>query len=446
MALATKAQIKKETAAVLKYLENRKVLIADPSSSSRSSLFNIFRDIGVKPSQLILVNSFNLAASTISSEKPHVVLVEYDLGKRCGIELFQTLRSERPKETKELLFIVVTGNNSQSAVARSAEEDIDAFILKPFTPENVRKIILKTAIMKIKPPQYLETIENGKTALEAGKFDEAEKLFLEATNLDAAPSLAYYYLGQIRFIRKVTEEAKGKYAKGLEFNRIHYKCMVGLYELFMNMQQLANAYEVVKRISQYFPANPKRLAEVLRLAIANAKYEDIEKYYAIFTNIDDRDEMLIKYVCAALVVCGKHYLGTGLNKIRAMQLFQKAAATGTGRGNVIKEIVTTLVDYNLIKEAKGFVERYPADLQGTNDYQMLKFMLLNAEAPLSLIVSTGRDLLGKGVVDERLFRIMLQRSVEAGLNTAAETIAFQAAKHFPKKQQEFMGYLKKKAA
>ncbi|MBI3543681.1 MAG: hypothetical protein HY075_10455 [Deltaproteobacteria bacterium] len=344
---------KKEAESFAKYLATRKILIADPSSTARSGLFNVFRELGAKPNLTVLVNSFSQAETAIASDKPHIVVAEYELGKRCGLELLQKQRESRPDESKECLFVIVTGNTSQTAVARSAEEDIDAYILKPLTPELVRRTIMKAALEKIRPRAYVVHIDEGKRLMADGDLDGAEAKFTEAIPLDPSPSLAMAYLGQVKVIRQALDVARDKFQQGLDYNRIHYKCLVGLYDVLMKEQEHVAAYDVVRKLSQYFPANPKRLAEVLRLAIVIGKYEDIEKYYSVFTNLDDRDETLIKYVCAALVVCGKYYLSTKLGHTRALELFRKAAVTASGRLNILKEIILALLEYRLVREGRA---------------------------------------------------------------------------------------------
>jgi CheY-like chemotaxis protein len=425
-----------EAAAFAKFLETRKILIADASATARSGLFKIFQELGAKNNQIILVNSFSQAAQQIAQVKPHIVVAEYDLGRRCGLDLLQSQRQQMPEETKQMVFIVVTGNTSQTAVAKAAEEDIDAYILKPFTPEVVRKTIMKAALMKISPPEYLIKIEEGKSLMQSGDLDGAEALFQAAAELDASPSLALYYLGQTKFLREIMDEARGSYNKGLSFNKIHYKCMVGVYDILMKEKNHQEAYEVVKKISQYFPANPKRLSEVLRLAITNAKYEDVEKYYSVFCNIDDRDETLIRYICAALVVCGKYYLSTKF-KSRALELFQKAAATGTGRVKILREVVQALLDYNLVKEAKDYLAKFPPEAQSKDDYLIMEFQIINAEGVRPKIIESGRQLIKKGLGDERVYSIMIQRSLEAKLKPAAEALLDDAIKKFPKKAAYF---------
>lgn len=434
-------RVSPEAAAFAKYLEGKRILIADDSAAARSGLYKVFAELGAKSSQINLVNSFKQAAEQITQTKPQIVIAEYELGRRCGLDLLQTQRLQMPEESKQMLFILVTGNTSQTAVARAAEEDIDAYILKPFTVETVRKTIMRAALMKISPPQYLVTIEEGKAALTEGQYAKAEELFTKAADLDPAPSLAHYYLGQAKFMQQVLGEAKGSYHRGLDYNKIHYKCMVGLYELLIKEKAHGEAYEVVKKISQYFPANPKRLGEVLRLAITNGKYEDVEKYYAVFCNIDERDETLIKYICAALVVCGKYYLSTKF-KSRALELFQKAAATGTGRVKILREVVQTLVDFNLYKDAKDFLSKFPPESQTSPDYLVMHFQVLNGEGNRSLTIELGRQLIAKGIADERLYAIMIKRSLEARLGPAAESLMHEAIQKFPNRKDEFENIFK----
>lgn len=433
-----------ETKVFLKYLENRKILIADTSSSSRSGLFNVFRDLGVKPSQIILVNSYNQAQQIIESDNPPIVLAEYELGKRCGLELFQVQREKRPDATKTSLFLIVTGNTSQTAVARSAEEEIDAYILKPYTPETVRKIIIKTAVEKIKPSSYRQAIDEAKKLIKDQKLDEAEGHLKRAVELDSSPALAHYYLGQIKYFRKVLAEAQGSYESGLKLNKIHYKCMIGLYELLMDQKQHHHAYDVVKRISQYFPANPKRLAEVLKLAITTGKYEDIEKYYQVFINIDERDELLIKYVCAALLVCGKYYLTIDMGQKRALELFTKASATGARKPTILKEIINALVDRNLGKDAATFLTKYAPEHYSTDDYILMKLLVSNATgANAGLIIEEGRALIKKGVKDYRLHAAVLERLYQTKLTAALSDVKDEAYKLFPQKKDFFDALIKR---
>ena len=420
-----------------KFMEGRQVLIADSNAAARSSLFNLLKELGVKSHQLFLSNTYDAAEQKIVESKPHIVIAEYDLGQNCGLELLRTQREQRPKETKECIFIIVTGNTSQSAAARSLEEDIDAYIIKPYTLEFVRRTIIKAAMNKIKPPKYFATIDQGKEALEAGKFDEAEAFFTAATTLEASPALAFYYLGQVKFMRAMMPMAQSNYMKGLKFNQIHYKCLVGMYELLMKEQRHTEAYDIVKKIAKYFPANPKRLSEVLRLAIMNKQYEDIEGYYRMFTNIDQRNADLVRAAAAAMVVCGKYYLSLGRSESKAIDIFNKAAATASHNVRIMFEIISSLLEYDLEKEADKFLQKFPPESRRRSEFLICEVLVLDRKSTVSLAISRGRELLAQGIKDVRLYVMMIRRSQEAGLAAAVEDLMQQAVAAFPDKKEVF---------
>ena len=418
------------------YISTRKILIADGSAVSRTALGKQLIVMGAKPSDIVLVPNFTLAESEIERIKPEIVICDYDLGKRCGLDLLQKQRLQRP-ESKSSLFILVTGNSSQSAVAKAAEEDVDTFILKPFTAEVLRNSIMKVALAKIKPSEYFQEIEKGKEQLVAGNFDQAATHFEAATKLDSAPSLACFYLGQANLIKQSLENAQGYYNKGLEYNKIHYKCMVGLYEVLSAKQRFAEAYDIVKRINRYFPANPQRLSAVLRLAIMTKSYDDVEEYYRIFMGIDERNDEIIKYVCAALVVCGKYYLQRKLGS-RALELFQKAAQTGVKRTKILKEIILTLVEFGMVKEADEFLKRFPAEKQNTPDFFASDLLVSDASGSNPMVLDKARELIEKGVDDPIIFKIIIRRSIERNMVPAAEDMLRTATQKWPALKDEFV--------
>jgi len=238
-------------------------------------------------------------------------------------------------------------------------------------------------------------------------------------------------------MKQAMDVAKGDYSKGLDHNKIHYKCLVGLFEVMMKENQWVDAYDVVKRISRYFPANPQRLAQVLRLAIMTKNYDDIERYYQAFSTIDNRSDELIKYVCAALVVCGKFYLHGG-HTSRALELFLKAAITANTRTKILREIVIALVDNGMAKDAKDYLNRFPAATQGSSDYAICDLLIMDRTVPATAVIQAGRKHLQAGIQDPMLYEILIKRSFAVGFKDAAENMIHEACKVFPDKKDTFM--------
>ena len=291
-----------------KYLSTASALIADPSSSSRVRLGHTLAELGARQNSIAFAGTYEEAILVIKERKPKIILCEFALGVLLrGLDLLQEQRTQDPG-SKDTVFALITGNTSQSAVAAAAEEDVDTFIIKPYTLETLKRTLTKAAIAKLYPSDYVKTIEKGKAQLFGGKVDEAIRTFEAAIKLDSKPALACFYKGQAESVKAAVEVANKDFKQGLVYNKIHYKCLIGLYELMMKKKQYGEAYSVVKRVAQYFPANPKRLASVLRLAIMTESYEDIEAYYRIFTMIDTRNDELVKYICSSFIVTGRYYL------------------------------------------------------------------------------------------------------------------------------------------
>lgn len=424
------------------YISTRRILIADGAAAARAGLSQTLVGLGAKMPNIRLADSYEVASTEMQQFKPQVVLCDYDLGNGMGLNLLQQQRKEIP-DSSESLFVLITGNNSQSAVARAAEEDVDTFILKPYTLEVLRNCITQAAMAKLRPSPYMKKIKEGRTLLEAGKPKEAKEIFRQAATLDPKPSLAFGYLGQAEMMEHILEAAKGNYETGLNYNKIHYKCITGLFDIQIEQKSYDSAYNTVKKISRYFPANPQRLTQVLRLAIMTKNYDDIERYYQIFTSIDARNDELIRYVCAALVVCGKFYLQANFPS-RALELFKKAAATGSGRTKIIRELIQALCEFDMHKEAKEFLSRFPAETHKQADYLASEYLVSERSMESALLVDKGRKLIKEGIEDLMIYRVLIRHSVAVGLKDAADELIRTASTKWGDIQQIVQKDLAKK--
>ncbi len=411
------------------YLGDRKILVADTSSVARSAICKVLGSMGARGSSILTASTYEDAEELIKSQHPLVVICDYDLGRKCGLELIQRQRASVP-DVKRGLFILVTANTSQTAVAQAAEEDIDSYVLKPFTPAGFRSAFLMAVLTKVNPSDYMMTIERGKTLMGKGKIDEAISEFASAVKMDPSPSLAFSYLGQAHMVQAALNDAQGDYIKGLEYNKFHYKCLVGLYEVLMATQRHMQAYEVIRRIAQFFPANPSRLGAVIRLAILTTNYEDVQKYYAIFTMLDERTEELIKTVCAGMIIAGKHLAKRG-DKEKALEHFTKAAMSSAGRTRILRETVIGLTECGMIHEAEQFLGRFPAETRTGADYLVADLVVAERVEPASKVLERGRAVLARNAYDPMVYKILIRRALELEKDDVAEEFLLEGGKRFP---------------
>ncbi|MCM0607337.1 MAG: response regulator [Xanthomonadaceae bacterium] len=411
------------------YLSESAALVVDTNPSSRSRLVSTLIDLGMKPAKIKTAKSYVQAQEEVRKHRPKVILTDYYLGKESGLDLLQDQKAEY-SDSKDCLFVLITGNTSQAAVARAAEEDVDSFLLKPYTLQSLKDSLTKAGIAKLFPSNYAKTVTQGKEEMLKGELDQAIATFEKAKTMSESPTLACFYLGQAHFMKNALGESQNKYKDGLNYNQIHYKCLVGLFDILLKNGKHNEAYDVVKKIAKYFPANPKRLSSVLRLAIMTDNFADLDDYYTLFISIDERTEELVNYMCSALVVYGKYHLINGNNE-KALETFEKAAVSCAGRTKFLRYIIENLVEVNLVNESKKFLYRFQPQNMKEEDYLVSDYLFSSKSQESAEVIRKGRELVKNGLKSLIVYRSLIAVTNKAGLKDQAEQLFLDASKFWP---------------
>jgi CheY-like chemotaxis protein len=389
------------------YIQKIDVLIVDKNPSSRSRLLKIMYDLGCKRNRIHTAGEMAEAEQLIFSKNIGIVLSDYFIGGGSGFDLFKVVREKFP-DKKELSLILVTSNISQTAVAKAAEEDVDSFIIKPYTVQSIQENLVSTIANKVKPTPYILKIEEAKELLFKGKVDESVAILNEAKKLHQKPALALFYLGQAEYMKDAVEQAKSSYSSGLSFNNIHYKCLLGLYEMFLEQKKFSEAYQVVKKIAKFFPANPDRLAQIVRLAVQTENYDDMQMYYEIFTSLDERTEQMVNYIGAGLFVSGKHKL---INKKidEAVRLFDNIAVSCSEFSKFTRAMITTLADFGHVLTAEKYLSRFPPGSDDQEDYLVSEYVIMSKKGEQrSAMAKHGLDIYNKNIRDPQCMKVMIE--------------------------------------
>ncbi|HLW57140.1 MAG TPA: response regulator [Bacteriovoracaceae bacterium] len=390
-----------------KFIEENEILIIDKNASSRNRLMKIFFDLGAKRQMIHTASHLDEAIELFESKNIGIILSEYLISGGSGFDLFKKIRRERPEEKFPCL-ILVTSNMSQTVVAKAAEEDVDSFIIKPYTIQSVHENLLATITFKVNPPDYIKKIEEGKTVLKSADFDKAISIFKEACTLNEKPSLAMFYLGQANYLKKVYQGAEVSYEAGLNFNEIHFKCLMGLYDLYREENKTEEAYRVVKKIIEYFPTNTERFEQIIRLAILTRNFEDFDKFYDVYKELDERDAELTKRLGAGLFIAGKYYISMG-HFDRAMNFFDKVAVSCFEFPQFLRSIITILIDHDKVDEAHRFLRRFPSGSMDTEDFRISSFLISSRQmTDKDQIIKLGLDIYNLGFEDKRLYTTLVE--------------------------------------
>jgi len=396
-----------------KFLETNEVLIVDKNTSSRSRLMKTMLDLGSAKHMIFSCGSVTEAEEYIKTKKIGIVLSDYLIGGGSGFDLFKMLRA-KDVNNKHLCLILVTSNISQSAVAKAAEEDVDSFVIKPYTVQSIQENLLSTVAAKVQPSKYMLAIEEGKSLIGSGDYDGALKVLHESLALHPKPALALFYIGQADYLKALKEDAADSYNKGLGFNNIHYKCLVGLFDLLIKDNKYTEAYEVVKKISKYFPSNPERLSQVVHLTVKTCNYQDMPLYYDLFKEFEERTSATINYMGAGLYIAGKHFLLEN-NYALAMQMFDCVAVSCSEFTKFLRAIVSLLVEHDKGSDAAKFLTRFPSGADAMEDFIVANYLVTYAtNKDNNHLIKAGLDMYNKKIVDFQCLSIMINAMKESG--------------------------------
>lgn len=418
------------------YVQEKKILIVDAATSIRSGLAHILNGLGVKTEQMTLMPSVSLSMDFIASAKPEIILTDYQIESRNGLELLAFQR-KMLAERKDTLFVLITANSSETAVADAAEEEVDAYILKPFTTDTVIDYLSIAIANKVNPSEYRKAITRGKKLLEELKWLEAEGEFEKATSLVKVPALAFSYLGDTRSRAKQMQEAELSYDTGLKYNEVHYRCLIGKFDLLFQQERYRESYAILKRATEFFPLSPQRLETALRLCVITKNFEDIDLYYSTFLYLTGRKQEVARHMIAALIVAGRYFLSKNRETQVTPDFFRKAAGLSVRHPVIMEELIQTFMDYGRVEDAADFLKTWLPEHQNTAGYLAMDYAVKDRLLNGSRSVDAGRKLINDGFHHPVIYRILIQRSGEASLKPSVETLVSEASKRWPEKRQLF---------
>lgn len=116
-----------------------KLLLVDDDVEVLKTLGNAFITL-LRGYQLLTAVTANQGLNLIKYERPDVIIMDVRLGPMSGMDLLE----DYPKHMQDYQprIIVITAYDDEKAKRRAEELKVDAFLLKPFKPEELLCVVL----------------------------------------------------------------------------------------------------------------------------------------------------------------------------------------------------------------------------------------------------------------------------------------------------------------
>jgi len=220
----------------------------------------------------------------------HLVLSDLVMPEMGGIELLQAIRAS--ERLWELPFIMVTAEENQNKLMSSIEIEVDAYILKPFTPDKLKDEINRVLAQSYRPSAYHLALKTGRTLLaKGGSPADAARVFLEASRLEPDEADPYYFLATIHERQGHLDEAKALLETCIEKHEAYPKAYDLLGQIYRAEKKYAAERKILVRITALSPHNLERN---LNLALACARVGDqegVRKYLKVAARLTEATDL-----------------------------------------------------------------------------------------------------------------------------------------------------------
>lgn len=429
----------KVKAAIRAFLSNRTALVVDEAGNIRLSLSKVLIELGINRNNIQAVRTFEEAVSAIETHKPQIVIADYKIKNEYGLNLRQHQKEHYPKPS-EKVFILVTASRSEALLSVALEEDVDAFLLKPFSGSALQVSLIKTLIQKMVPSEYQKSINAGMEALEAKDTKAAIDNFEKAKSLHKMPTLAHLNIGRVFEEQNHFETAGQEYKQGLKKQPHHFKLLMALYGLEERAQNFSEAYVYLKKVMEIFPANHERLQKAISLAVHQEDWEAIPQFYELYKSTEVRGNILVQSMSDALFKCAKVQLENDQIDL-AFELFKDSLNAGGRSPEKVIAVSEILMEKGFWNRLDEIVKMYPLDQRESGEFKELEFLSKKGIRTKQESIDHGRQIIHQGFGTPRLFKFVIDELIEAGKQSAAENLVYKALEKFPDIREEFKKYL-----
>ncbi|VAX16233.1 Chemotaxis regulator - transmits chemoreceptor signals to flagelllar motor components CheY [hydrothermal vent metagenome] len=295
-------------------LKKIKVLIVDEMINMRHSLKVMLRHIGFK--RIVEADDGVKAWEIVKVGDIDFIISGWVMPKMDGLELLRYLR-EDPR-FRDIPFLMMTGEVSESRITQAAETEVDGYIIKPFEENTLESKVLRILEHKESPSMFEKNMNEGTKFMDVSDYPAAIEMFAKALELKPESARARLAIGEAFESSGDYEEAEKWFKEAISVNPQYIRGYERLGNLFVETDREKEAVESFELAGGISPNNARRQATLGKLHIKQGNTEKAEKAFSLAIQ-NDRDNAALR------VEIGEAYLGSG-QAVKAAEAFKGSLA------------------------------------------------------------------------------------------------------------------------
>lgn len=298
------------------------------------------------------------AWSVLNSEEAGIdfIISDWSMPKMNGTELLGLIRSS--KKWKDIPFLMITAETNQSIVAEAAENDVDAYLTKPFVTATLELKIKELLEQTANPSPLTQLLKKAEECSEKGQIDQAIECVTLAVKSNPRSSRPLRELGRLYLKKGITDKALLCFRRASEQNRLDIPSLQYLGQIYLKMGDTEKAITYFTKALDLSPRNADRAFKVASLLLSRKQLPEAEKIFrAMLRNCPDDIDLATEVADT----CLEH----GLFEF-ASRTFRSVLTAAPDRQFLYKKLGRALVMADQPREAIDILEKavakFPTDL------------------------------------------------------------------------------------
>lgn len=283
-------------------------LIVDDMDNMRRSIRAMLKLIQFGKSHYEATNGKEAWELLNSGVQIDFIISDWNMPKMNGTEFLNLTRAAR--KFRDIPFLMVTADANQSIVAEAAEQDVDAYLTKPFVTATLEQKIKELLHYAVNPSPLTLLLKKAASWREKGEIDKAIECARKATEINSRSSRPLRELGRLHLKKDEHEQAILCFKKATELNRLDVPSYHYLGQLYLKTGEIEKAITFFTKALELSPRHADRAFKVASLLLNKKKIPEAEKIFKVMLRNNEGNLELHEDVAET---CLEH----GLNEMAA---------------------------------------------------------------------------------------------------------------------------------
>lgn len=223
------------------------------------------------------MEAWKLLEST--EEEIHFIISDWNMPRMSGTELLNLVRANT--KFRDIPFLMITAEANKEVVAEAAENEVDAYLTKPFVTATLEKKITELLGKANNPDPATILLYRARALEESGDIDSAIAHASKACECNPRSSLPLRALGRLYLRKNNINQAKDCFTQAVSLNQLDVTSFHFLGQIHYKIGEVDRAIDFFSRAMDISPRHSDRALKFATLLAKKNQPKQAERIFAL---------------------------------------------------------------------------------------------------------------------------------------------------------------------